>query len=153
MSQVSTHSTEIRLLTKDLARRLHEIECEVYPEPWSLDLFVQTFEAPMTHHLGVFKGGRCVGYAIYQVFFQEAHLLNIAVSPLYQGRGYARALMEKILREISNRSVFSIFLEVRPGNEPARKLYESMGFRFLMSRPRYYANGEEALVLVKVLEP
>jgi ribosomal-protein-alanine N-acetyltransferase len=45
--------------------------------------------------------------------------------------------------------VRSVKLEVRASNEPARSLYDDFGFVHRRTVPRYYSDGEDALVLVR----
>jgi ribosomal-protein-alanine N-acetyltransferase len=42
-----------------------------------------------------------------------------------------------------------LFLEVRASNLPARTLYERFGFSPLSVRKKYYADGEDAMILHK----
>ena len=45
-------------------------------------------------------------------------------------------------------------MEVRRGNEPARALYESLGFRTEGVRKSYYTDGEDAIIyLLEGLPP
>lgn len=135
------------LREKDLPQ-IFSIEKAVYDEPWSEDLLRESLKAPMTHHLGVFEDKRCRAYGIYQVIFQEAHLLNLAVAPESQGQGQGRRLLKKIIEEIKAQGAFSFFLEVRPSNTRAIQLYESLGFRVLMTRDAYYSDGEAAYIML-----
>lgn len=43
-----------------------------------------------------------------------------------------------------------VVLEVRKSNIPAIKLYEGMGFKVAGERPKYYKDGETALIMVKL---
>ncbi len=45
----------------------------------------------------------------------------------------------------------ALFLEAALRNVAARGLYDAMGFAFIGQRRRYYAEGEDALVLRKAL--
>ena len=103
----------------------------------------------MTHTLGYAdeKTDALRAYAIYQVIFNESHLLNLAVHPQFQGKGVGRDLLRALMADSFKKGALSIFLEVRPSNEAGRKLYESHGFRCLMVREKYYSNGEAALIL------
>ena len=48
--------------------------------------------------------------------------------------------------------IFEVTLEVRAGNEAAQRLYESMGFRMVAIRKKYYQdNQEDAHVMLKDL--
>ena len=56
------------------------------------------------------------------------HCLNVCINPDYQGQGYGRILVEHMLDRAMVNGVSSMFLEVRPSNLVAYKLYESLGF-------------------------
>ena len=49
--------------------------------------------------------------------------------------------------------VRTVYLEVGVRNQPARALYEAIGFEEVGRRRRYYANGEDALILRASLDP
>ena len=73
----------------------------------------------------------------------EFEILNLVVGVAVRRRGIARALLGYALEKGGD-----WFLEVRESNEPARKLYESMGFVEIGRRRRYYANpSEDAIVM------
>lgn len=139
---------ELRVLKDSDLDQIHKIEEEVYDDPWSKDLLGESLQAPMTYSLGWVSGGQCVAYSIYQVIFHEAHLLNIAVSKASQAKGLGSELLEAALADSEQRGALSFFLEVRPSNLKARKLYEAKGFKSLMEREKYYADGENALIMV-----
>lgn len=124
------------------------IESRAYADPWSRDLLEQSLTAPLTHSMAFFEEGVCRAYAIYQVIFTEAHLLNIAVDPSFQAKGLGKKLLEQVMQDSHRRGAESMYLEVRPSNETARKLYEKKAFRLLLVREKYYSNGEAALVMV-----
>lgn len=151
MSQNDQHS-EFRFLDGNQLDQIYEIEQKVYPEPWSRNLMYESLEAPMTHAKGLFLDQvGLVGYGIYQVVFSEGHLLNIAVDPQWQRKGFGEKLLFELMNDVKGRGGSSFFLEVRPSNEPARKMYEKNGFRSLMVREKYYSDGEAALIMVKDL--
>lgn len=74
----------------------------------------------------------------------EAELLRIAVSPEARGQGLGRALLEACQRDLAREGLAHLFLEVRPTNTPAIRLYESCGWKPCGHRPRYYSDGEDA---------
>ncbi len=127
------------------------IEKQVYSDPWTLELLSESLKAPMTYTLGIFKDDQVLAYSIYQLIFSEGHLLNIAVHPELQGQKLGAFLLDEILSRAIKQGATTFFLEVRPSNEVARKLYEKRGFRELMVRERYYGNGESAIVMIKDL--
>merc|ERR1712098_293564 len=71
------------------------------------------------------------------------HVTNVGVMKQAQKRGFGRRLMQFVL----DLYPFADFtLEVKVGN-PARKLYESMGFVVTGRNERYYRDGADALVM------
>lgn len=140
-----------RLLSSGDLDAVCSIESSVYEDPWSYALFEQSLNAPFTYNLGIFQEKDCLGYAICQIIFEEAHLLNIAVSPPLQRQGLGMKLLKKVMEEARKREARTLFLEVRPSNQAAERLYEKEGFVHVTTREKYYPNGEDACVLMKML--
>jgi ribosomal-protein-alanine N-acetyltransferase len=95
-----------------------------------------------------------VGYAIMSTGAGEAHVLNVCVSELYRCRGVGSQMLEHLLEFAKSLRVMDVFLEVRPSNTVAVRLYQSRGFSQIGMRRGYYqAEGgrEDAVVLRKVL--
>lgn len=84
----------------------------------------------------------------WMLFGDEAHILTIAVRPEYRGQGIGRWLLLHLLAEARQEGCDSVVLEVRPSNEAALRLYESLGFVLINRRKRYYPDKEDALVLM-----
>jgi len=97
-------------------------------------------------------GARVVGYVCFWLFLAEMHLLNIAVDPAARNRGIGAALLARALDFARERGVKMVFLEVRRGNREAQSLYRRFGFREMGVRPRYYEDGEDALVMLREVE-
>nr|AGS53474.1 ribosomal-protein-S18p-alanine acetyltransferase [uncultured bacterium contig00038] len=76
----------------------------------------------------------------------EAELLRIAVEVAQRRKGLAKRLMNECVTYLSSKGVKSFHLEVRASNEAARKLYESLGWRQIRTRKKYYRDGEDAVV-------
>ena len=70
-----------------------------------------------------------------------------------RGQGIATRLLQAILHEAREKSIFLYYLEVRPSNAPALALYRAAGFRQCGVRRRYYADGEDALAMTMEAGP
>jgi ribosomal protein S18 acetylase RimI-like enzyme len=55
-------------------------------------------------------------------------IANVAVDPEYRRRGIARGLMQEAVRHIQDMSGRTVLLQVEETNEPAIRLYDSLGF-------------------------
>jgi ribosomal-protein-alanine N-acetyltransferase len=125
------------------------IEQRAYPFPWTRGIFRDCLKAGypawvLTEHQLV------IGYGILSVAADEAHILNVCVSPERQGRGHGRYLLRALVNSARDQRASRVFLEVRPSNLGAICLYHSEGFNEIGRRPRYYPardGREDALVM------
>lgn len=88
-----------------------------------------------------------LGLGCYWAILDEAHITVLAVAPRYQRRGLGKWLLVNLLEDACEHPLTRATLEVRPSNSLALALYESFGFETLGRRRRYYADGEDALIL------
>ena len=113
------------------------IECSAYQFPWSERVFQDCLRAGCTCQVAA-DGGRVRGYGILSVAANEAHLLNLCVDPAEHRRGWGGWLLRRLFDVARERSADRMFLEVRPSNQPAVRLYEAHGFVHVGTRRGYY---------------
>ncbi|MDO5015397.1 MAG: tRNA (adenosine(37)-N6)-threonylcarbamoyltransferase complex dimerization subunit type 1 TsaB [Eubacteriales bacterium] len=90
-----------------------------------------------------------LAYGGYTLHFDEAEILNIAVLDQARQKGVGRKLLTHLMRNAMSRGAERMTLEVRESNEPARRLYDSMGFKPCGRRKNYYEKPrEDALILL-----
>lgn len=131
------------------------IELRSYEFPWTPGIFRDCLRADYPSWV-LQLDGRIIGYFLMSVAAGEAHVLNVCVDPALQGRGYGRRLLRAILRVARGHGAQRVFLEVRPSNTGAIKLYFDEGFNEIGRRPRYYPardGREDALVMAMELLP
>ena len=87
------------------------------------------------------------GMILARVAADEAEVLTLAVTPDARRLGVGRSLLKAAMAEARLRGAVSIALEVAVDNVAARGLYEQAGFTQIGRRPRYYADGADALIL------
>jgi ribosomal protein S18 acetylase RimI-like enzyme len=80
-----------------------------------------------------------------------ARIYSIAVDPRARGRGLGRVLVEQAEGVARARQRNTMQLEVRVDNEPAIRLYESLGYRSIARFENYYQDGCAALRYRKAL--
>lgn len=93
------------------------------------------------------------GMILARVAADEMEVLTLAVAPAARRRGLGRALLAAAQAWGAAQGAAVAFLEVAEDNTAARALYAAAGFVAAGRRPRYYANGADALVLRRVLSP
>lgn len=141
----------LREWKKEDVEKIVQIEEACFPDPWSKEMFFDAFSLPICHGVVAEEEGEVIGYACQTVLFEDAELLNIAVSPQHRKKGVGRAIIEKIEQKATELGAERLLLEVRVGNEAALSLYRSFGFEDLSVRKRYYEDGEDALVMQKII--
>ncbi|MGL4336112.1 MAG: ribosomal protein S18-alanine N-acetyltransferase, partial [Turicibacter sp.] len=95
--------------------------------------------------------GEIKGYLVGQVIFEVADLFYVAVLPESKRCGYGQHLMNYYHHDCAVRGVQTLTLEVRVSNEAAIMLYKKFGYEEITIRPKYYANGEDALLMIREL--
>lgn len=81
----------------------------------------------------------------------EARILILAVDERARGRGIGSRLVSLFEERFRNRGVRRLNLEVRVTNESAIRLYERMGFERRKILPAYYADGEDAFLMSRLI--
>ena len=88
-----------------------------------------------------------VGYAAALVHLEEAQVLDVVVAPQWRRRGVATLLLTAVADRVAQRGAQASSLEVRADNAGAQALYRRFGFVVEGRRPRYYPDGEDALIM------
>lgn len=144
----------------DLSQVL-SIEETVFPEdPWPRSAFSRQLDNPLAQFIVMTSGrvltneqtdatrDKVIGYAGTWIIVDEAHLMNIAVTPQFQGQGLGEFLLLHVLDSMRGLGAATCTLEVRPSNTRAQSLYRRLGFHVEGRRKRYYVdNGEDALIM------
>jgi len=123
------------------------IEREVNLFGWSEEAFRSDLRNPAALYLVLKVDGKLVAYAGMWLIIDEAHITNVAVKPEYRRRNFAKRLIHRLLSIARERGCVKATLEVRVSNTPAQRLYEKFGFRPVATRPKYYNNLEDALIM------
>jgi ribosomal-protein-alanine N-acetyltransferase len=151
MSAAVHPRTEIRLMQPADLKSVATVERAAYQFPWSLGIFRDCLLAGY-YCLVLDVGGSVTGYGIMSIAAGEAHLLNLCVHPNAHNLGYGRQLLNAMLMKADDAGADKVFLEVRPSNAIALRLYRTVGFEQIGIRPAYYQaeNGREDAVVLAI---
>ncbi len=124
------------------------IERQSFPTYWSTQAYVTELQNPCAVYLVAVLDDQVVGYGGQWVIMDEAHITTIAVLPDLRGKRIGERILSEMLRVALRRGATRATLEVREGNEAARRLYEKYGFVEVAVRKAYYPdNNENALIM------
>ena len=130
-----------------------QIESSAYAFPWSEGIFRDCLRVGYVCCV-VEIDDILIGYGVMSTGAGEAHILNLCIAEAYRAKGLGGQLLEHLLEFAKSLGVGEMFLEVRPSNTPAIRLYQSLGFTQIGIRRGYYqavGGREDAVVLRRLL--
>jgi ribosomal-protein-alanine N-acetyltransferase len=137
------------------ADEIAALHAKLFDPPWDREAIRSLLEHPAATSLVAVAGTpkAVIGFVIGQLAADEAEILSIGVSPVWQRAGVAAGLLEGLARAARRGDAKRIFLEVAEDNVAALALYRKLGFQEVGRRKRYYArrDGEPVDALTMAL--
>lgn len=129
------------------------IERECYEFPWKKKIFHDCLRVGYSCWVVEYTA-QIVGYGLLSTGAGEAHILNLCIASGFRRIGLASMLLNHMQKVAKYHHTKTMFLEVRPTNQSAIRLYEYEGFAEVGERKNYYPahNGrEDAIIMAKEL--
>lgn len=139
---------EIRRMTENDLPFVMEIEESSFSEPWSEDSFRSSLRDSKNDYLVAVIDDKVVGYCGYWGILDEGCIYNVAVKEEFRGQKIGQGMLSALIEQAFARGITSLTLEVRVSNEPAIRLYESLGFERAGIRKDFYAKPKEDAVIM-----
>jgi [ribosomal protein S18]-alanine N-acetyltransferase len=139
----------VRPMTEADVAEVFAIERASYQFPWSEGIFRDCLRVGYVCRVLALES-RVIGYGVMSVGAGEAHILNLCVADACRCRGLGRRMLVYLLERGAAAGMSEAFLEVRPSNTAAIRLYQAMGFEQVGMRRGYYqavGGREDAAVL------
>ena len=150
---IKTALLAFRPMHEDDLPAVLQIEEVAYEFPWTMVIFQDCLK--MGYSSWVLELDGCIiAYAVMSIAVGESHLLNLCVHPDYQRMGHGELLLDHMLDLAQKHKAEMAFLEVRPSNETARRLYQNKGFDEVGMRRNYYPahfGREDAVIMARSL--
>ena len=145
----------IRPMSENDVSEVIAVERASYQFPWSEGIFRDCLRVGYVCRV-VTVNDAIIGYGVMSVGAGEAHILNLCIGESYRCRGVGRRLLTYLVDRGATAGMNEAFLEVRPSNTSAIRLYLSVGFEQVSMRRGYYqavGGREDAAVLKLALRP
>jgi len=149
MSAILKPVVELRPMMEADLPAVMAIETDIYAFPWTQGNFCDALAAGYDCWTYVREGG-LIGYGVVMLAADEAHLLNLSIAAADQRKGHGSLLLQRLCELSQARGARLLFLEVRPSNLAALRLYRRHGFERVGIRRDYYPaphGREDALIL------
>ena len=118
---MATPDLTFRAMTPSDAPAVAELARRADPFSWTVKDFLTASKAGNIVTLG-FTGDVLVGFYVLRLVLDESELMDIAVDPAYQSRGFGRALLTDAIKTAKLSGARLMHLEVRIGNVRALSL-------------------------------
>jgi ribosomal-protein-alanine N-acetyltransferase len=145
----------IRPMSENDVSEVIAVERASYQFPWSEGIFRDCLRVGYVCRV-VTINDAIIGYGVMSVGAGEAHILNLCIAESNRCRGVGRRLLSYLVERGAAAGMSEAFLEVRPSNTSAIRLYQSAGFEQVGMRRGYYqavGGREDAAVLKLALRP
>ena len=129
------------------------IERAAYQFPWSDGIFRDCLRVGYVCRV-VTIARQVMAYGVMSFGAGEAHILNLCVDEAHRNRGMGKRLLGALIERAIAAGMHEAFLEVRPSNTAAIRLYLTLGFEQVGMRRGYYqavSGREDAAVLRRAL--
>lgn len=144
----------MRAATPDDLEGLWALDAACFPRPWPVGIWRRELTAadrrwrvvPAPPGTPGAVGGLLAAGGLW-LAPDAAHVLRLAVAPAWRGRGLGGEVVDALVADAARAGRRSLTLEVRASNRAATSLYRRHDFAAAGRRPRYYADGEDAVIL------
>ncbi len=150
-AMVST--AHVRIATATDIPAIADIHASSFAKGWTVADLTSTLSLPGSTALVVELMGTIYGFVQFQWVKGEAEIHTICVLANYRRQHFARDLMHGLISHLQDMGTTRLFLEVAENNHAARGFYDRLGFATSGLRRGYYADGQNAVTMVKELTP
>ena len=137
-------------MNSDHVPQIAYLETVCFHDPWSEKSIASELENALSLWLVAVEGDEVIGYVGSQTVLGWTDMMNVAVHPDHRRKGVGEKLVLALEDALKEQESTCLTLEVRASNEPAKSLYEKLGFTEVGRRKNYYRNPkEDALIMRK----
>lgn len=155
MTDTNPTATSLRPMIESDLPRVLAIEHESHVAPWTQGNFKGEMDKPYSQVWVLTDDetdSEIFGYVVFWEMGESFEILNIAVPLASRGLGYAKKMLQQVVRAALTKGAKRLILDVRKSNLPAIALYQKAGFTITQLRKGFYSNGEDAYSMSLELE-
>lgn len=134
-------------LEKDIMN-IAKLEKEAFSDAWSEQSIGETLKQKQAFITVAEQDGSVVGYCIIYHVLDEGEIARIAIDKNYRRQGIGQGLLDYTCECCMEKHIERICLDVRCGNEGAKRFYKQYGFTQDGIRKGFYENPKEDAVLM-----
>lgn len=137
---------EIKIFTKYVDNTFQEL-IKLFPEVFeNRNVKTEFANNPFNKYFILFQVNKIIGFLNIFEIYDKIEIVNINIKDEYQGKGYSKLLMDKLITYSKNHNIKNITLEVNSNNSIAINLYKKYEFKEVAIRKKYY-NGIDGILM------
>ena len=137
---------EIKIFTKYVDNTFQEL-IKLFPEVFeNRNIETEFANNPFNKYFILFQVNKIIGFLNIFEIYDKIEIVNINIKDEYQGKGYSKLLMDKLITYSNNHNIKNITLEVNSNNSIAINLYKKYEFKEVAIRKKYY-NGIDGILM------
>ena len=114
------------------------IENQNSHNPWSKNQIIESILNPTNLCYSISVNNQIIGFLMAMSATDTADILNISIIKDYQRKGYGKKLLQNLIKNLKDRAIGQLILEVRRSNQAAITFYLKHGFEEISLRKNYY---------------
>ena len=126
---------------------IKDILSSEFDDFWKYEIFKEELANNNSKYLVLRYNNEIVSFGGIKIIIDEANLMDIVTKKNMRNQGFAKLLLEELIKLSKNNNCTSITLEVNEHNSPAISLYEKFNFKEVGKRKKYYQNGDTAILM------
>lgn len=137
---------EIKIFTEYVDNTFQEL-IKLFPEVFeNRNVKTEFANNPFNKYFILFQVNKIIGFLNIFEIYDKIEIVNINIKDEYQGKGYSKLLMDKLITYSKNHNIKNITLEVNSNNSIAINLYKKYEFKDVAIRKKYY-NGIDGILM------
>lgn len=125
-------------ITPEDVYELERLERECFSQPYKAADFLEIIDIDYAYYITAKEDGRILGCCGVRNMCGDGEITNVAVFKDCRRRGIGELMLSYLMNTGLERGIVNYTLEVRAGNEPAKALYEKLGFTCAGVRKNFY---------------
>ncbi len=131
-------SISFNRLSLDDIDSIVSIEQQNSHNPWSKNQLIESILNPANLCYSISIKNQIIGFLMAMPALDTADILNISINKACQRKGYGNKLLHYLIKELKDRMISQIMLEVRVSNQTAIAFYMKHGCEEISIRKKYY---------------
>ena len=134
-------------ISRELIESIGLIDRDYFPWPWTHEFWCVFLDSRNFQLEVVTDQDTVIGFALFEIFADDslAHLYKIVVYDAYRECGAALRLHSSATNNLFK--INRIYLEVSIQNHKAIRFYERLGYKTIVVKKNFYADGNDALAM------